>query len=207
MAFIWHNLLVKWNKTLLNTIYFVKFLTRKRFRIFLNIQSLENTCIFVDNQKTTMRFTKHLATMCISCLLLSCGGDKKKEKKNEIKIGDKKEKKEVKISDNQGIGPIKDFTFNADINQELVQKGEAIFKAKCTACHMTTKKLIGPAIKGTYDRRNPTWVMNLLLNPDQMLNEDPDAKALLDAFNNVRMLDQKISEEQAIALSEYMRSL
>ncbi len=155
-----------------------------------------------------MNFIKYITVVCLSCFLLSCGGgDEKKEGKNDIKIGTKNEKKQIKISDNQGIGPIKDFAFEPNINQELVKEGEAIFKAKCTACHMATKKLIGPAIKGTYDRRNPTWVMNLLLNPDQMLNEDPDAKALLAAFNNVRMLDQKLSKEQAIALSEYMRSL
>jgi len=159
-------------------------------------------------KKTTMNFIKYITALCLSGLLLSCGsGDEKKEDKNEIKIGAKKGKKEKKVSDNQGIGPIKDFAFKPNIDQELVKEGEALFKAKCTACHMATKKLIGPAVNGIYDRRNPSWVMNLLLNPDQMLNEDPDAKALLAAFNNVRMLDQKITEEEAIALSEYMRSL
>ena len=154
-----------------------------------------------------MKIINYLLAICITLAMISCGGDEKKEEKKEIKIGGKKEKTEKKISDNQGIGPIKDFAFAATIDKELATEGEGIFKAKCTACHMPTTKLIGPAVKDIYDRRNPTWVMNLLLNPEQMLNEDPDAKALLAAFNNVRMLDQKLTQEEAIALSEYMRSL
>ena len=155
-----------------------------------------------------MKLSTYAILFFLGIALISCGGnDGKKEDKNEIKIGKKKSKTTIKTNDNQGIGPIKDFAFDANLDKALVTEGEKIFKAKCTACHHATTKLIGPAIKGVYDRRNPTWVMNLLLNPDQMLNEDADAKAALAAFNNVRMLDQNLTEEEAIALSEYMRSL
>ena len=97
--------------------------------------------------------------------------------------------------------------FSQDIDQNLVAEGENAFKQKCTACHMPERKLIGPALKGIYERRSPEWVMNLLLNPTEMLKQDPIAKALLKEYNNVMMLNQNLSEEEARAISEYLRAL
>jgi len=62
-------------------------------------------------------------------------------------------------------------------------------------------------MKGIYERRSPEWVMNIILNPDEMLKKDPTAKALLKEYNNIMMLNQNITEDQARALSEYFRTL
>ncbi|MEL0298768.1 MAG: c-type cytochrome, partial [Flavobacteriaceae bacterium] len=80
-------------------------------------------------------------------------------------------------------------------------------KQKCTACHYPNRKLIGPAMTGIYERRSPEWVMNMLLNPTQMLQEDPIAIALLKEYNNVQMLNQNLSQEEARAIAEYLRTL
>ena len=89
----------------------------------------------------------------------------------------------------------------------MAVKGETAFKQKCTACHMAERKLIGPAMKGIYERRSPEWVINILLNPTEMLKQDPIAKALLKKYNNVMMLNQNLSEEEARAITEYLRTL
>lgn len=72
---------------------------------------------------------------------------------------------------------------------------------------MPARKLIGPAMTGIYERRSPEWVMNLLLNPTEMLKQDPIAKALLKEYNNVMMLNQNLSQDEARAISEYLRTL
>jgi cytochrome c1 len=72
---------------------------------------------------------------------------------------------------------------------------------------MPARKLIGPAMSGIFERRSPEWVMNMLLNPTEMLKQDPIAKALLKEYNNVMMLNQNLSEEEARAISEYLRTL
>ena len=72
---------------------------------------------------------------------------------------------------------------------------------------MAERKLIGPAMKGIYERRSPEWVMNMLLNPTEMLKQDPIAKALLEEYNNVMMLNQNLSQEEARSISEYLRTL
>jgi cytochrome c551/c552 len=105
-----------------------------------------------------------------------------------------------------GIGPIKPFKFG-DLNDEMASNGQKIFKQKCTACHNAKKKMIGPAMKGIYDKRSPAWVMNMMLNPTEMLKKDPAAIALLKEYNNVPMINQNLSEEEARALAEYFRTL
>ena len=49
--------------------------------------------------------------------------------------------------------------------------------------------------------------MNMILNPDGMLKEDPIAQALLKEYNNAIMLNQNLSEEDARAVAEYLRTL
>ena len=49
--------------------------------------------------------------------------------------------------------------------------------------------------------------MNMILNPDGMLKEDPIAQALLKEYNNTPMLNQNLSEEEARAVAEYLRTL
>ena len=97
--------------------------------------------------------------------------------------------------------------FDAKIDDKLVETGAAAFKQKCTACHMVERKLIGPAMKGIYERRNPAWVMNMILNPTEMLQKDPTAMSLLKEYNNIMMLNQNLTENETRAIAEYFRSL
>jgi len=106
-----------------------------------------------------------------------------------------------------GVGPVQPFTLPAEVDQALAAKGHELFEAKCTACHKTDKKFIGPAPKGVLTRRNPEWVMNMILVPDKMILEDPIAKKLLMEFNGSPMANQSLTEDEARAVLEYFRTL
>lgn len=108
---------------------------------------------------------------------------------------------------NKGIGPVSNVQFDLKIDSNLAEKGDKIFGVKCTSCHMVTTRSIGPAMKGIYDRRSPEWVMNIMLNPTEMLKKDPIAMALLKEYNNVIMLNQNLTVEEARAIAEYLRTL
>lgn len=158
---------------------------------------------------------KILTVLALGALVVGCG-EKKEEKKDGFEMNrTKKETKAPETTDagvpvdlsNKGVGPIKSVSFGATIDSELAAAGEAKFNAVCTACHMPDQRMIGPALKGVYERRSPEWVMNMILNPDGMLKEDPIAKALLKEYNNAIMLNQNLSEEEARALAEYLRTL
>ena len=152
--------------------------------------------------------------LALSILFISCG-EKKEEKKEGFEMN--RTKKEVKAETasegvpvdmgNKGVGPFTDVTFPDEINAEMAAAGEEKFQAICTACHMAEQRMIGPALKGVYERRSPEWVMNMIINPDKMLKEDPIAKALLKEYNNAIMLNQNLSEEETRNLAEYLRTL
>lgn len=150
---------------------------------------------------------------------MNCGG--KEEKKKEGFSYEKKEtttKTEVKKDEslppskqidlsNKGIGPIKSLKLDDKIDQEMVAHGAEVFKKLCTACHRVDKKFIGPSPAGIMERRTPEWVMNMILNPVEMTQKDPLAKALLIEFNGAPMANQNLSEEDSRAILEYFRTL
>lgn len=146
--------------------------------------------------------------------LVSCGG-KKEEKKDGFEVNRAKtEDKKAEVSEgvpvdlnNKGVGPIKSLEFADEIDTDMAARGEAKFNAICVACHMAEQRMIGPAMKGVYERRSPEWVMNMMLNPNGMLKDDPIAKALLKEYNNAIMLNQNLTEEEARDLAEYLRTL
>jgi mono/diheme cytochrome c family protein len=95
----------------------------------------------------------------------------------------------------------------AGIDQSMADKGKAVYEKMCMACHKPTEKFIGPAPKGILDRRSPEWVMNMILNPEQMVKEDPIAKKLLMEYNGSPMANQHLTEDEARQVLEYFRTL
>ncbi|MBD0779459.1 cytochrome c [Maribacter sp. ANRC-HE7] len=157
---------------------------------------------------------KILTVLAVGSLIIGCG-EKKEEKKGGFEMN--RAKKEIKAEkttgevpvdlNNKGVGPITSVEFGTEIDTELAAKGEKLYSTICVACHMAEQRMIGPAMKGLYNKRSPEWVMNMILNPDGMLKEDPIAKALLKEYNNSIMLNQNLSKDDARAIAEYLRTL
>jgi cytochrome c len=153
---------------------------------------------------------KGIYTLITLCLLAAaCGGGDGKSQADRIK-----EQAMVTPSDpyeswesNHGIGPIDAFELPAEINQDMALKGKEIYEAKCTACHKIEKKFIGPAPTEILNRRTPAWIMNMILNPEEMTQKDPMAKKLLMEVNGSPMANQNLTKEEARAVLEYFRTL
>lgn len=165
-----------------------------------------------------MKTTLKLLTIFFAILLMSCGEkeEKKKtgfsyEKKTPTEQISKKVEsvsasKKIDLK-NKGIGPIESISLGTNINESMATQGADVFKKLCTACHRADKKFIGPSPKNILERRSPEWIMNMILNPDEMVQKDPLAKALLIEFNGSPMANQNLSEEDARAVLEYFRTL
>lgn len=119
------------------------------------------------------------------------------------------EEKEVDAMTSKGIGPIShvDIDLSAPVDEAMAARGEEVYEKLCTACHKADTKHIGPAPKGIFERRTPEWIMNMIMNPEEMTQKDPVAKALLIEYNGSPMANQNVSEEDARALLEYFRTL
>ncbi len=72
---------------------------------------------------------------------------------------------------------VKEIALTNPLNQEWVANGEKIYDSKCLSCHkLTDEKLVGPGWKDVTKRRTPVWIMNMILNVEMMLDEDPEAQ-------------------------------
>ena len=106
----------------------------------------------------------------------------------------------------KGIGPVKEVTLGP-INPDLVAKGKAIFDIKCVACHQIDNKLVGPPLKDVTKRRQPEWIMNMILNPEQMIKENMIAKSLsMSGQYPTPMTFQNVTQDDARAILEYFRN-
>jgi cytochrome c5 len=157
---------------------------------------------------------KKTLLLALSFVLFSCGESPKKEESKGFEMSRTKTQASANKSvgvpvdlNNKGIGPISSYSFSPEVNTALSEQGKGIYNSKCTACHMANQRMIGPALSGVYERRSPEWVLNLLLNTDEMLKKDPITIALLKEHNNAIMNNQNLSEEEAKAVTEYLRTL
>ncbi|GLU45215.1 hypothetical protein Musp01_28390 [Muricauda sp. NBRC 101325] len=154
--------------------------------------------------------------------MISCGGKDKETKEDGFSVQRKKAETEQPVATNttsevkaservdlttKGVGPIKSIEIPAEIDEAMAAKGKEVYEQMCLACHRVDKKFIGPAPNGVLDRRTPEWVMNMILNPQEMVQQDPLAKDLLQEFNGSPMSNQGLTEEQARAIVEYFRTL
>ncbi|MEL0643776.1 MULTISPECIES: cytochrome c [unclassified Olleya] len=159
----------------------------------------------------------NLIIVVLGFVLISCGGNEKKAKDNfsykrppSSKVESNPEQNTASSTvdlTNKGIGPIKTLTLPDQIDTKMVSLGKEVYDKMCTACHRSDKKFIGPAPKDILKRRTPEWVMNMILNPEEMLKNDPIAKDLLKEYNNTPMINQGLTEADARAVLEYFRTL
>lgn len=107
----------------------------------------------------------------------------------------------------KGIGPIQEVKIDRDhIDDDMAEAGEALFVANCAACHKLDERYVGPALAGVTERRSPEWIMNLILNTDQMLFEDDTAYELLAEYMTP-MAQLPLSEEEVRSILEYFREV
>jgi hypothetical protein len=142
-------------------------------------------------------------------LLSSCGGNKQPSGIRGSEPSNTKpvtfEKAVEDWRNNKGVGPIKNLDLGL-VDQALVSRGKEVFDNNCTACHLPYKEKIGPALVGITERRTPEWIMNMVLNPTEMVKTDPICIGLLAKYNTV-MADQNLDEDEARAILEYFRTL
>jgi cytochrome c len=116
------------------------------------------------------------------------------------------DKAQAMIDKGLGIGPVKEMDIPDKIDKEMAAEGKKLFEQNCTACHKPLEDHLAPAPVGVLDRRKPEWIMNMILNPQEMVQKDPTAQKLQAEYNNI--MSQQISKrDNARKIVEYFRTL
>mgnify|MGYP000297784497 CR=1 FL=1 len=143
-----------------------------------------------------------------SVVLTSCGGDEQKSadfsKSKSVNSDMTGGLSEFELEN--GIGPVKQKLELGPIDLKLVKKGEEIFNTKCVACHKLDERYVGPAQRDVIKRRTPEFIMNMMLNPQEMQEKHPVVKKLLAEYMT-QMTNQNLSFDDARALLEYFREV
>jgi len=105
----------------------------------------------------------------------------------------------------KGIGPITEVELG-ELDPDLAAAGETLFETYCAACHKFGERYVGPDMAGVTERRSPEWIMNLILNTDEMIFNDDIAYELLAEYMTP-MPNLITDEAQARSLLEYFRSV
>ena len=159
--------------------------------------SLMAICPSAGHQSLMRIVSVLLVSALLSLVIYSCKGEKKPADMNS----------QTSTADdpmqNKGIGPVKSVTLGP-LDAGMASKGKAVFTAKCSACHKLDEQVVGPALRGVTKRRSPEWIMNLILNTNEMVEKDPIVKRLV-AETFQKMTFQDVSEPDARNVLEFFR--
>lgn len=142
-------------------------------------------------------------------LSFSACGEKKSESPNDDSA---KKEKTAKIFGltvfelDNGIGPIKEKLNLGPIDPKIVEAGKKLFDAKCSQCHKLDERYTGPAQRDLIKRRSPEYIMNMILNPVEMVAKHPEAKKMFAQYPT-QMTFQNVTQDDARMMLEYFRSL
>jgi len=144
--------------------------------------------------------------LLLTALLIGCGGGEapgaEANRQGEASGSATAELTQVELE--QGIGPIRDLELGP-IDADLAGEGEEAFTVKCSACHKLDERYVAPPLGEVLARRRPEFVMNMILNADEMVQRHPETRALLAEYFTP-MPVQVTEEEEARAILEYLRS-
>lgn len=80
-----------------------------------------------------------------------------------------------------------------------------LYIAKCASCHSVGGgDRVGPDLKGVVENRARDWLVKMIGTPSQLLGSDPDARALLAKYNNIKMPDLGLDDAQVSALIDLL---
>lgn len=150
-----------------------------------------------------LRLTTSLLTAGL-LLLAGCGGGGDGSPADDAANGGADQDGLTAEQIEHGIGPISAMELEP-IDPELAAQGENVFQTNCSACHKMDSRYVGPALGDVTQRRSPAFVMNMILNPEEMINEHPEGKKMFAEFMTP-MANQNMTEEQARAILEYLRT-
>ncbi|HEY7686006.1 MAG TPA: cytochrome c [Gemmatimonadales bacterium] len=92
------------------------------------------------------------------------------------------------------------------VDSSLAKRGKSLWANRgCIGCHsIGGGKRSGPDLAGVLERRDHGWLRRWLKNPTPMFETDSLAQALLAQYNNTKMPNPRLTEQEIEALLNFI---
>jgi mono/diheme cytochrome c family protein len=148
-----------------------------------------------------------IATLALGAMLVACGEQPKNNETNPYSSSNGASVNDYDPKRGVGKWNEENVVVSDQLDKSMAKSGENISNTKCLSCHkLSDEKLVGTGWAGVTKRRTPAWIMNFITNPDEMIDTDPEAQAMLEICL-VRMPNQNLSDQEARDILEYMRQV
>jgi protein SCO1/2 len=107
-------------------------------------------------------------------------------------------------------GQAKPLQSYADLgNPAVPEEGDLKFQSRCSACHtIGGGDSIGPDLMNVSARRDRSWLVNYILEPDRVLAQhDPIAMTLFSRYKTVRMPNLNLTPEDTEKVIKYIQKV
>lgn len=155
-----------------------------------------------------MKILKSVTTSLLlgaSFLFIKCGGNNPSGPASPVQSVPEAPQIDLNAkSTSKGVGKFTSVEMGK-LDVGMAEKGEAIFLSRCAVCHKSSdEKLVGPGLKGVTERREPEWIMNMIVNAEEMERKDEIGKALKKEYS-LAMPNQSLTDEETRQVLEYLR--
>ena len=106
-----------------------------------------------------------------------------------------------------GAGTVAAQQATLQVDAAVAKRGQTLFQNRgCVGCHSIGKgKRSGPDLAGVTRLRDLDWLRRWMKNPTPMFETDSIAKALLAQYNNTRMPNLRLKDDEVEALLQYIQ--
>lgn len=101
-----------------------------------------------------------------------------------------------------------DTPATTDVSEDaaLVSAGAALFDINCTQCHQVHKKIIGPALAGTSDRLEESWLIPWIRNSQKVIaSGDEYANKIYEENGRTQMQAFNLSDDEIKSILAYVK--
>ncbi len=113
-----------------------------------------------------------------------------------------------KLAKSISVGLVLLFAATSVSNAQDASNGGALFKANaCHSCHAVGRQLTGPDLAGLTNRREESWIIKWVHNPQGMVDSgDPQAVELKSNFNTIMAPYAHLSEDDIRDIIAYLQA-
>lgn len=149
---------------------------------------------------------KILSVTLVFFIFHACGSDASNDATSGRSASQSGQQELTDFQLEHGIGPVTSTISLGAIDEQLVKQGRTIYEMKCEMCHSMTNRMVGPPLGDIMERRSAEFVMNMILNPQEMTQKHPEGQKMLREYMTI-MPFQNVQRDEARAIVEFLRTV